>query len=633
MNATELRKENERLRTLLDQSQDELSQSQDELNQSQDELNQSQSELGHLRIELEQTHAQHEAVTQQFTTTLEEKQQQVAALEHQIKLLLQRIRGSRQERIDPNQLLLFSLEELQELAAQLEQPHDDDLLEDEDDTPARRKRRKPRGRIGKLPEHLEREIKRHELSKEERACPCCGELRHEIGVETSEQLELIPARLKVIEHQRVKYACRGCQEHVAIAPKPPQPIEKGLPGAGLCAHTVLSKFGDHQPLYRQEDIHSRLGKTIRRSTLCGWQASLAELSLALVMRMKLLVLQSKVIHTDDTSIKMLEPGRGSTRTCKFWPYLGDWLHPYAVYDFTLNRERDGPQEFLQGFTGYLQADAYSGYDCIYAGQEVQEVACWIHARRYWHQARDNDPVRANTALGFIARLSQIETQLDRAYPRASLEEVLGAATSVTSSGSLTSAGGAPSGFGGASGMRLHERDFEAVAGARQEHARPILDEFKTWLDHESQDQRILPKSPIRSAMTYTRNQWDALYRYTEEGYLSFDNNLAERLVKIAAIGRKNYLFVGSPNGGKGAAIMYSLVSSAKANGVEPFAWLRNVFTELPNHRDGEAFRQAADDEPVTSTELDHLLPDRWLLANPNHRWTIDDIRRAERDRK
>ena len=182
-------------------------------------------------------------------------------------------------------------------------------------------------------------------------------------------------------------------------------------------------------------------------------------------------------------------------------------------------------------------------------------------------------------------------------------------------------------------MRLHERDFEAVVLARKEHARPILEEFNAWLGEESQNQRILPKSPIRSAFTYTLNQWDALNRYTEEGYLSFDNNLAERLVKIPAIGRKNYLFVGSPNGGEGAAIMYSLVSSAKANGVEPFAWLRDVFTQLPYYRDGEAFRQAAEDQGVTSSELDHLLPDRWLLANPDHRWTIDQIRRAERENK
>ena len=487
MKATELQKENERLKELFSASRRELT-------ESQRELTQSQSQLTDISSQLKQTQAQNEAVSTQFTEQLEEKDRQLAALEHQIKLLLQRIKGSRQERIDPDQLLLFSVEELREIAEQLEQGDPaDDLIDDA--SPGKRGRRS-RGRVGKLPEHLEREIKRHELSAAERACPDCGELRQEIGTESSEQLELIPARLKVVQHDRVKYACRCCEQHVVIADKPPQPIEKGLPGPGLCAQTVLSKFGDHQPLYRQEDIHSRLGYTIRRSTLCGWQAALAILAAPLVERMKYLLLQSKVIHTDDTSIKMLEPGRGSTRTAKFWPYLGDWLHPYAVYDFTLSRERDGPQKFLAGFSGYLQADAYSGYDCIYAGQDVLEVACGVHARRYWHQAIDNDPLRANMALGFFARLSQIETQLLVAYPLRNLQG---------------------------------ERDFEAVALARQQHSLPILAEFKTWLDSESEDGRILPKSPIRAAFTYTLNQWEALCRYTEAGYLSFENNVAERL--------------------------------------------------------------------------------------------------------
>lgn len=579
MNATQLQRENARL-------QEQLAQSNNRLAHSQDKLIRSRNALAELT-------AEHTAVTQQFVQQLDEKERQVAALEHQIKLLLQRIKGSRQERIDPDQLLLFSTAELQEIAAELEQPAEAFLTDE-----PRRKRKSP-GRVGPLPEHLEREILRHELSESERACPGCGQQREEFAIETSEQLELVPARLKVIEHQRVKYACRCCEEHVAVAEKPPQPIEKGLPAPGLCAHTVLSKYGDHQPLYRQEDIHSRLGKTIRRSTLCGWQAALAELATPLVMRMKYLVLQSKVIHTDDTSIKMLQPGQGMTKTCKFWPYLGDWLHPYAVYDFTQTRERDGPQQFLAGFSGYLQADAYSGYDCLYAGDQVKEVACWVHARRYWHQAQDNDPVRANTALSFIARLSQVEKQLRGAYPESNLQG---------------------------------ERDFEAVARGRQEHAAPILEQFKAWLDREDSSERILPKSPIRAAFTYTLNQWDALVRYTEAGYLSYDNNLAERLVKIPAIGRKNFLFVGSQRGGEGAAVLYSLVSSAKANGVEPFAWLRDLFTQLPYHREGEAFQQAAKDLPVTSSELDSLLPDRWLAANPKCVWKIDEIRRAERKR-
>lgn len=589
MDAKELQLENKRLKKLLSATGRERQELRAALERTQQQLEQSQ--------------AQHAAVTEQFTQTVDEKNQQVAELKHQIKLLLQRIKGSRQERINPDQLMLFSLEELQAIADELEQssgnehPGDDGSSVSDQDT----NRRQPgRSRRKKLPKNLRREIVRHELTPEERACPCCGEQRQEIGVESSEQLEHVPAQWKVIQHDRIRYACRNCAENVAIANKPPQPIEKGLPAPGLCAHTVLSKFGDHQPLYRQEDIHSRTGLTIRRSTLCGWLQTLAVLAYPLVMRMKHLVLQSQVIHTDDTSIKMLQPGMGIALTAKFWPYLGDWLHPYAVYDFTTSRERDGPQKFLEGYSGYLQADAYSGYDCIYAGNKVHEVACWIHARRYWHQAIDNDKVRANMALGFIARLSQIEKQLAAAYPCKNLQG---------------------------------ERDFAAVAQGRQQHAVPILEGFKAWMDSELSTGRILPKSEVRKAFTYTLNQWDALCRYTQEGYLSYDNNAAERLVKISALGRKNFLFVGNERAGHNAAVLYSLVSSAKANGVEPFAWLREVFSKLPYFRGGQAFQQSNAAQPVTSDELDELLPDRWLENNPAHTWTIDAVRRDERKKK
>ncbi|MEK6239207.1 MAG: transposase [Planctomycetales bacterium] len=233
------------------------------------------------------------------------------------------------------------------------------------------------------------------------------------------------------------------------------------------------------------------------------------------------------------------------------------------------------------------------------GGSVREVACWIHARRYWFQARDNDPVRANVALGFIARLSQIERELLEAFP---LKKPQG------------------------------ERDFDAVAAGSREHALPILAEFKAWLDAENEDKRVLPKSPIRSAFTYALNQWDAVCRYTEEGYLSYSNNAAERLVKMPTLGRKNFLFVGSQRGGEGAATLYSLVSSAKANGVEPFAWLRDLFNRLPYHRDGEAFAQSIAGQAVSSAELDDLLPDQWLRSHPECVWTIDSLRRAERRR-
>ena len=548
--------------------------------------------------ELVEAKAQHSATAEQFSRTLEEKNNAIALLELRIKRLLLTVRGSRQERIDPDQLLLFSHEELQQLANELEanqQLQDQPPAEPLDESTKDRKKKSGRRQ---LPSHLPREVRRYELSEEERKCPCCGEERAEFDVDKSEQLEFIPSTWKVIEHQRVKYACKACQENVAVAPKPPQPIEKGLPGPGLCAYSVLSKFGDHLPLYREEDIHSRTGWTIRRSTICGWLYELGLLSEPLVMRKKHLLLQSKVIHTDDTKIKMIEPG--ICREAKIWPYQGDWLHPYVVFDFTLDRSRNGPQQFLKDYQGYLQADAFSGYDCVYTSGHVHEVACWVHTRRYWHEAIDYDEVRANIALGYFARLSQIESQLRESYP---VKNTQG------------------------------ERDFDAIAQARQKHARPILNQFKAWMDQELLGGRILPKSNIKSAFNYTLNQWDALCRYTEQGFLSTTNNASERQAKLPAIGRKNYLFVGNERAGRNAAIFYSLVASAKANGVEPFAWLKDVFAQLPNFRDGEAFRQSKSGEPVTSPELDHLLPDRWLQANPGHEWTIDTIRRAERRQK
>jgi hypothetical protein len=271
-----------------------------------------------------------------------------------------------------------------------------------------------------------------------------------------------------------------------------------------------------------------------------------------------------------------------------------------VFDFTLDRSRNGPKNFLLNYQGYLQADAYSGYDCVYTSGLVNEVACWVHARRYWYDARDYDKKRANIALGYIARLSQIESQLRESFPRKTHQG---------------------------------ERDFDAIAKARQEHSRPILNEFKKWLDEELHGGRILPKSLIKSAFTYTLNQWDALCRYTEAGYLSFENNAAERLVKFPAIGRRNYLFVGNERAGRNAANFYSLVTSAKLNGVEPFAWLKDLMERLPYYRKGEAFSQLAAGRSLASEELDGLLPDRWLLTHPDCKWEIDAIRSEERRRK
>jgi len=527
--------------------------------------------------------AQRDALIESQHNVIQKQLQKLAAQEQKLVRLLRQKYGPQKERIDPDQLTLFTVEELVDLADQLQQgvvdsvSADDDSTADEpgdDESP----KKKPKGHgRRRIPDHLPRETIVHELSDADRLCPCCGRPRTEIGRDVSEQLEFIPAELKVLRHERVRYACRECEEHVATAPKPPQPIDKGLAGPGLLAYLTLSKYGDYLPLYRLEDMLSRSGILLRRSTLCGWVAATADLLKPLYELMCQQVRHSHVIHTDDTSIKML--AEGQCQNCKFWTYVGDEANPYAVYEFSLTREGKNPSRFLEDFSGYLQADAFSGYDQVYSRGRVIEVACLAHCRRYWWEARDTDSRRAHEALGYIARLYTLETQFEKALLKG-----------------------------------------EALRAARQQHAIPILNAFDAWLTNEQAN--VLPKSVIGQAFTYTRNQWQALCRYTEDGALQIDNNLAERMVKLPAILRKNSLFVGSESGGHRAAILLSVTASAKHCGVEPWAWLSAVLRELPQRR------ASATGPP----DLSDLLPDAWLKTHPEHRWIINDVRKVERER-
>lgn len=506
-------------------------------------------------------------------------------LEAQLKQLLSRAYGPKRERFSPTQGLLFTQADLDALAQESrpDAPPETPAVEHVEEAEAQKPPKKRRNR--RLPGNLPRQTVRHELSDHERACPGCGEVRGEIGVETSEQLEMIPARFFVIVHERVKYACKSCQEHVTICAKPPQPIEKGLPGPQLLASCVVDKFGDHLPTYRIEDRASRSGLVIRRSTIGGWLAAMADLACPLYRLMIARVLRSRVIHTDDTPVPLLDPELDKTRAARFWGYLGDKSHRYIVYEFTESRRRDGPQTFLKDYSGYLQADAYGGYDGIYAHGQVKEVACWAHARRKWDAVKTLDPPRAHHALSTIGRLYKLEERL-------------------------------------ANASSTERRD------ARQEHSLPILQEFRQWLDVESP--RLLPKSLTFEAAGYALNQWDALVRYCDDGDLAIDNNAAEREMRPMALGRKNWLFVGSPDAGQRAAILFSLVGSCKANQVEPQAYLAALFAELPKLlRD---VRQSNDRaaESIPEDVLEAWLPDRWLQANPQHRWEIDAIRRRGR---
>ena len=484
-------------------------------------------------------------MNRELAATVQEQQRLTARLQHQVEQLLKRLYGPRAERIDPAQLVLFA----QELAA-APQPE----VTPEEQAPATTLVPKKGHGRKPLPKDLPRQRIVHDVAAQEKICPECGANKKRIGEEVSEQVEYVPASLFILEHVRPKYACACCQEHVVVADKPAKLIEKGLPGPGLVAHVITSKYCDHLPLYRQEFMLARHGVELSRKTLCGWVMTTADKVQRLVELMKREVLASKVIHTDDTPVRVQGEGDNGAFTGRFWVYVGDDVHPYTVYDYTPSRKRDGPAAFLDGYKGYLQADAFGGYDGIYASGDVIEVACWAHARRKFHDARSTDSDRAHRVLAWIRQLYDIERDAKKL-------------------------------------------DAESRRALREEKSKPILDAIEKWFDE--QQLNVLPKSPIGEAVNYAMNNWSALTRYLDNGILDIDNNPAEQALRGIAVGRKNWLFLGSDRGGRAAANHYTLIQSAKRHGLDPFAYLRDVLLRLTT-------------EP--STDLQELLPDHWKAA-------------------
>jgi transposase len=493
--------------------------------------------------------------------TVRDQQQIIEKLSHELSLLKRHIFGRRRERFvdDPNQQLLFEVES---------EPSEGAAAEQEESTPRSDRRRRGHGRRP-LPQFLPRQRVEHTLSSEQLACPCCGETRHKMDEETSEQLEYTPASLYVVEHVRFTYACRKCQEHVVTAPKPPQPIEKGLAGPGLLAHVIDAKYAQHKPLYRQEDDLARLGALVRRSTLWAWMRGAAECVLPLYKLLVRRVLASDVLGTDDTPVKVLDPELDRTRTGRFWTYVGDDRHKYTAYDYTPHRKRDGPQAFLKGFQGVLQADAFGGYDGIFWESQgtILEAGCNAHARRKFYDARETSPQLAHEALGFFQRLYAVEDE----------------AASLSADGRLA---------------------------LRQAKSAPIAEQFAEWLREKLVVVR--PKSPMAGAIKYCLRHWEALTRFLGNGSIPIDNNRCERTLKEQALGRKNWLFLGSDTGGRTAAVLYSLVASAKRHHLDPQAYLTDVLTSLPGM--------------TNPLKLRHLLPDRWAKKHPEH---VRQYRRQE----
>jgi transposase len=529
------------------------------------------------------------AIIHQFQEVTARQSQRIAVLEKAVDALVRQRQRPASAAGSVDQLLLFPDDKPEGVAVPSAEPSAEDtastLPADDpppppplEPPPAPARRGHGRRSRQRLLEELPRERREHTLTEAERLCPCCGGLRQKVGEQVTHQLEYVPAQMLCVEHAQFTYSCPHCPEHIETTPKPPQPIEGGLPGPGLLAMVVAHKFDDYLPLYRQELMHARYGAFLARSTMCDWLQAMADLVEPLVDRMREEVFRSRVVQTDGTRLQVVQRGQSSTRTGYLWPCLGDAEHPYVVVDFSLDKRKEHPQAFLRPYRGYVQVDAYSAYDgCFISDTENPkiEVGCWSHAERYFEEAELSDPRYAAEGLAFIRTLFDVERR--------------------------------------AKEQRLAEHEVLAL---RQREALPILAEFRTWLTGTRE--RVLPKSPLSTAIRYILNQWPALCRYTEAGFLSLDNNATERINKLIARGRVNWLFVGSPRGGVTAARLLSLVATCRRLHMDSFLYLRDVFSRLPG---------------LPPSRLEELLPDRWLAAHPQARYPPERQSHGHGDRR
>jgi len=464
--------------------------------------------------------------------------------------------GPRADRLSENELA----QALLEFAEELEQKPlpAEGLPPGEAEPEVRRvQRRKGRRALANF-ENLPVSTHVYELPAEQRRCSCCGEQRQEIGSEESWQIEYLPGHFERLRHVRKKYACRSCERsgenpQIETAAKAETAIEKGFAGPGLLAYIVTSKFADYLPLYRLEDIFERQGFEISRATQSVWCGDVADVVEPLYRRMAERVRQSHVVATDDTVFPMLGPGQ--TQSARMWVYVGDEQNPYNVFDFTLNRGREGSKEFLQGYNEVLLADAYGGYNGVVAGNAITRAGCWSHARRKFVEAEKTASEIAREAVVLIGQLFAVEKQAKDV----SVAELL---------------------------------------ALRQKQSVPVLTELRqkllTWKE------QLLPKHPMAEAVNYTLGQWEELTVFTNDGAVPIDNNVSEREMKRVVLNRKNSLFVGNPRGGRTAAILASLTSSCRRHEMDPQLYFMQLLMNLPSW---------------PARDLDAWLPDRWKQAH------------------
>jgi transposase len=457
-------------------------------------------------------------------------------IEH-LKLLLEKMRrdayGAKSEKLDRNvDQLEFKLEELES-----DQAADEVVEQLASDKPVKNKpARKP------LPDHLQREVITH--TPPEQCCPDCGGKLRKLGEDVSEYLERIPETFKVIRHVRVKMSCSGCDKIVQPS-APPRPIERCLAGPALLAHVLAAKYANHIPLNRQSEIYAREGVELDRSTLAGWVGACSQLLSPLVEAVRRHVMAGSKLHADDTPVPVLSPGRGRTKTGRLWTYVRDdrpaGVHtpPAVWFAYSPDRKGEHPRHHLKDFRGVLQADAYAGFGHLYGTGNVFEAACMAHARRKFHDIHEVHPSPITTeALDRIGALYGIEREIR--------------------------------------GQTVEQRKE-----IRQARAKPLLDQLHRWLEQKLTT--LSTKSDTAAAIRYALSRWRALTRYVDDGLIEIDNSSAERALRAVALGRRNYLFAGADSGGHRAAAIYSLVGSAKLNGIDPKLYLREVITRIAQH--------------------------------------------------
>jgi transposase len=470
------------------------------------------------------------------------KDEQLASRDNeieQLKLLIAKLRrmqfGRKSERLEWQiEQLELKLDELEASRAECEAPSPTPTSVESNR--AKKPVRRP------LPAHLPREVRKI-LPKQE-ACPDCGgELKH-LGEDVSEMLEYVVEHFKVIQQVRPKLAC-ACCDKIVQAEAPSRPIARGMAGPGLLAHVLVSKYSDHLPLYRQEEIYAREGVELDRSTLADWVGGTSKLLQPLVEALRRQVMSAEKLHADDTPVPVLAPGNGKTKTGRLWTYVrddrpaGGAAPPAVWFAYTPDRKGEHPKAHLKEFTGTLQADGYAGYDQVYEGGRIQEAACMAHVRRKFYDLHvaHNSPVAAE-ALERIGALYAIEKEI-RGRPPAERREI------------------------------------------RNERSKPLMESLKGWLEETLG--KLSKKSDTARAVRYALGRWEALLRFCDDGRIEIDNNAAERSLRAVVLGRKNFLFAGSDAGGERAAAIYSLIATAKLNHLNPEAYLRNVLSRIAEH--------------------------------------------------